>query len=206
MKMADINFEEITSEKSLWAIYKQTKTFRRSEINQISTAIVCFALLMLSYNSTSGNIELLERLQGWLWNGVDFAASILGFLIAGFTIFATMADIKMTKKMVSVRYEKYNNIPYLKFFYFTFILAFIYYLIFLAFCFLLAILINSDTLSLIALWQKDSLVNCVLKFLLVAVGTSWFHLIMQLKSFIFNVYHIVMMTIRFSLEEDSGKI
>ncbi|MBF0542609.1 MAG: hypothetical protein HQK91_14300 [Nitrospirae bacterium] len=128
-----------------------------------------------------------------------FTITILGFLIAGFTVFATITKIELFKTMA--RYEhKESGQSFLKFYFFTFMQIFIDYILFIFFCLLIKLFASSGgllTMFIIKTFSNFATIKHVLVSLgLVIIGTWFFYLLLMLKVFIFNVYIMIMTTIR----------
>ena len=152
-------------------------------------------------------VDKLKDVRDLSTFGMTTAVTVLGFLIAGFTIFATISQPEMLVAMSRI-VEKKSGLSYLKFNFFIFIRVFIYYLAYSLFC-----------LSVLTFGVKGGLVHELIKlspisqsirewllgFAYVVLNVGLFFLLFQLKSFIFNVHHCVMTAIRWrSMPPDNG--
>jgi hypothetical protein len=203
------NPDDITKEIGLLDIYKASRSrLPRNKINNFSTLAIFAMLMVYAIATTESSVSLLEKTRKWAEVGFGFSAGILGFLIAGFTIFATVSDKSLFITMAKTRHEK-SGLSYLKYNFFALMYVFIAYLGFAILCLLIQLLggasgFISIMTELIA--GKDHFL-VTKRFLagvsVVVVGTWFFYSLMLLQSFIFNVYHIVMTAIRWEVEKDN---
>ena len=194
---------ELTREKSLWDVYKQARRIRPSWLQNFANI---GALVLLSVNSFLLNPDtqyLLIDLRTWASNGFNFTITTLGFLIAGFTIFMTVAKPEMMLAMMD-HIDQETKLPTLKRNFFAFMRVFIAYLI-CAGGYLVVMLFGQPhgvIASLIHLLPESECIrNISIKIAYVLVGTSFVYLLLMLKSFIFNVYMIVMNFLRWEYEK-----
>lgn len=207
--MNKFNPDDITKEIGLLDIYKASRSrLPSNKINNLSTLAIFVMLIVYAVASTESSVSLLETTRKWAEVGFSFSAGILGFLIAGFTIFATVSDKSLFITMAKVRHEK-SGLSYLKYNFFALMYVFIAYLGFAILCLLIQLL--GGTSGFISIMTK--LISGKKYFLetkriltsisIVVVGTWFFYSLMLLQSFIFNVYHIVMTAIRWEVEKDN---
>lgn len=189
---------EFTEEKSLWDIYKKAFIIFPSKLH---IAIVLFVFTCLSINAfvlETSLTALLNDVRGWASFGFNYAITTLGFLIAGFTIFATLTKPDMMLAMMGHFNQEYR-LPTLKYNFFVFVKVFISY-IFFAVVYVLVMLLgqqNGFLGNVIELIPNALCVKIVLiKVGYAVIGCSFVHLLLQLKSFIFNIYIIVMNMLR----------
>lgn len=203
--MNKFNSSEITKEIGLIEIFKSS-IFRLpiSKINVYSTFFVFSILLYYVIVSPENSTYLLIKIRKWTELGFSFSAGILGFLIAGFTIFATVSDKSLFVTMAKSLHSG-TQLSYLKYNFFSLMYVFILYLGFAILCLLVQILGGeSGFLSIILNQLSGSNFVSVKRFIagfgIIFVGTWFFYLLMLLQSFIFNIYHIVMTAIRWEVE------
>ena len=198
MNLGKINHGDLLKEKNLWQVIKASQSIKDSPFNWIVGLLVSlgFFLYCLIESDTLRVHALLLRMAE---TGFNSAMSLLGFLIAGFTVFATLAKPELLLTMLKHRHQK-SGLSYLKYNFFTLVRVFAYFLIFSAF-----------QLSVIVLGQRDSIIAAVIKcwpdfqnilywgnrFVLIVSAGLWAAVFLQLKSFVFNVHHIVMTMIKF---------
>ena len=207
--MNKFNPDDITKEIGLLDIYKSSRSkLQKSQINIFSTLAVFVMLIVYAISSSEGSISLLEKVRKWSELGFTFATGIMGFLIAGFTIFATVNDKNLFITMAKTIHQK-SGLSYLKYNFFTLMWVFIAYLGFSIICLLVQLLGGTSGFIsiIIKLIAGDNNFLIIKRFLvgiaIVAVGTYFFYVLMLLQSFIFNIYHIVMTAIRWEIEKDN---
>lgn len=202
MDELDFDPKELTREKKLWDVYLASRRIPFSRFNVVSTLIVFLLLFLNAAFSKEALTETVELVREMASNGFAISLSTLGFLLAGFTIFATVSQPSLLLSMAGVT-NKASGLPHLKHNYFIFLRVFIYYLAFCVF-----------SLSIVVFGHSGGLVSTIvnlspnpepLRFLLVKAAyvllfTGYYFLIMQLKSFIFNIYSSVMTSLRWKAE------
>ncbi|MFT2098278.1 hypothetical protein ACMUMQ_07995 [Marinomonas sp. 2405UD66-6] len=189
------NFDpnDLTKEKSIFDIFKKTIKIRVSKFHKLIIISIFIISSLGSYflKITPDQIRHLSEI------GFNFGMTTLGFLIAGFTIFTTLAKPEMMLSMMNHQNEKYK-IPTLKYNLFVFMKVFIHF-IFFTFLYLSVIAFGqsgglvSKLIFIITPYISKNIILCILYTIIVC---SLFHLLLSLKTFIFNTYAIVMSTLR----------
>lgn len=198
MANADFPPGDLTKEKSLWDIYVASRSIPGSRFNRIATIVFLVVLVFDSIYGAKSTSDVVDAIREHAEIGLDIALSTLGFLIAGFTIFATMSQPSLLLAMSEVRHPK-SALSYLKHNLFVFVRAFIYYLLFCFLCVL--ILAFGGNGGVVARIVEAAPYSACLKYALVKLAYiflygGFFVLLIQLKSFVFNVYHSVMTALR----------
>ncbi len=201
--------EDITKEIGLLDVYKASRSrLKKNKINIFSTLAVFIMLTIYAFFSNESSVSLLEKLRNWAEMGFSFSAGILGFLIAGFAIFATVSDKKLFTTMARTEHKK-SGLSYLKHNFFALMYVFIAYLGFAILCLLVQLLggasgFISIMIELIASNRDFLIIKSFLAGIgIVVVGTWFFYSLMLLQTFIFNIYHIVMTSIRWEVDKDN---
>lgn len=197
-----------TSEKSFFSIYKGTLLLKPSTSNNIVffLSVVFFGYYIL--NTSESEKILLNRARDWAMLGITFATTLLGFLIAGFTVFSSFTSREIFIKSAFVDDPNTKGLSYLKSFFFVFMKVFIYYVAFVFFSFVSYFLLgeNSVLKEVCDINGFDSyriVLNC--SKICIFISAVWvIYLVLLLKSFIFNIYHVVMMTLRYEYEKSSN--
>lgn len=189
---------ELTSEKSLWNVFVLSRRILPSKVQTLLNTLAAALLTVNAFVLQPTAAPLLTDARTWASNGFNFTITTLGFLIAGFTIFMTVAKPGMMLAMMD-HVDKETGLPTLKKNLFAFMRVFIAYLacagIFL--CVLLFCQPGGVVPSLVKLLPAPDCVRDVLiKIGYVILGSSFVYLLLMLKSFIFNVYAIVMNILR----------
>ncbi|ATH76168.1 hypothetical protein CLM76_00445 [Vreelandella venusta] len=202
MDELEFNPKELTREKKLWDVYLASRRIPFSRFNFISTLVVFILLVFNAAFSRETMPDTIELVREMASSGFAISLSTLGFLLAGFTIFATVSQPSLSLSMAAVTNEK-SGLSYLKHNYFIFLRVFIYYIAFSVFS--LSIIIFGHSGGLIATIinlspNPDPLRFFIIKAAYVLLFTGYYFLIMQLKSFIFNIYSSVMTSLRWNAE------
>lgn len=198
------NEAELTSEKSLWDIYKLSRRILPSRFNFLMISLAMGLLAINSFFLEEDVIKILASTRAWAETGFSFSIAILGFLIAGFTIFATLSKPKMMLAMMD-HINKDTGLPTLKYNYFAFMQVFIAYILFTS-VYLSIQLFGSQGGLLSNIFQLLPAGECLkvalIKISYVFTGGSLLYLILLLKSFIFNIYATVMNFLRWEYHQD----
>lgn len=135
-----------------------------------------------------------KDLVGWYY-------TILGFLIAGYTIFASVTNVKSSMRMAREQ-EPSSRLSFLKYVHAVFFKTLIIF--FLASCFsLFTVFVLRDHGFLGYIVKSfDAAMHYVLSFI-DALNISLFVLsVMMLKSFLFNIYTSVMLAVALGVEDE----
>lgn len=195
---SDLSPKALLDEKSLLQIYKKSRRIPFNSFNFWSTTIV---VVMVAIQYCLLDISITEKLKvvrEFSVMAVGITTTVLGFLLAGFTIFATISQPDMLVAMSQHREQK-SGLSFLKYNFFIFMRVFIYYMAYAVFC--VCILIFAIKGGVIHYLVKvfpiaHEIIEWLVGFSYVTLYGGMFFLLMQLKSFIYNVYHSVMTAIR----------
>lgn len=193
---------DLTKEKRLWDIYLASRRIKSSKFNAITTAVVFLLLVLNAWLTPQPLPDTVEVVREFSNDGLSISLSTLGFLLAGFTIFATISQPSLSLSMAEIQHPD-SGLSWLKHNYFIFLRVFIYYLLFAVFCLLVVIFGHKGGLmSLLISFSpySEHMRFVVAKASYVMLFTGYYFLIMQLKSFIFNIYHSVMTALRWKAE------
>jgi hypothetical protein len=197
------NDSDLTSEKSLWDVYKLSRKLLPGKF-QVTVVFLATALLAAnSFLMSQDDAAILHDVRKWAEMGFNFSITTLGFLIAGFTIFATLSKPSMMLAMMD-HINKETGLPTLKYNFFAFMKIFIAYIAF-AFLFLMIVILG----------QKDGALSNIIGFLphsaeiklilvktfYAIVGGGFVYLLLLLNSFVFNIYAIVMNFLRWEYHQ-----
>lgn len=200
--------KDIFKEKSLLDAYRKIRLIRpRSHFNSIATVACIVVIGIFVFCDTSAPKELVTRLGKLASDGITFSTTILGFLVAGFTVFATITKPELFTYM-AVRKHTDSGLSYLKYNFFLFLNVFIVYLLFAAISLAIRVLYDGDGLNM-ASWlgsfsvAPEEVSKDVSKILYIFLLGLFIQALLLLKSFVFNTYHVVMTAIRWELENES---
>ncbi|MFJ5296855.1 hypothetical protein ACIQAL_10050 [Pseudomonas sp. NPDC088368] len=195
---SDLSPKALLEEKSLLEIYKKSRRIPFNSFNFWSTIIVV-VMVAIQYCLLDISItEKLKMVREFSVIAVGITTTVLGFLLAGFTIFATISQPDMLVAMSQHREQK-SGLSFLKYNFFIFMRVFIYYMAYAVFCvFTLIFAIKGGVIHYLVNISPISheIIEWLLGFSYVALYGGMYFLLMQLKSFIYNVYHSVMTAIR----------
>lgn len=195
---SDLSPKALLEEKSLLQIYKKSRRIPFNSLNFWSTIIV---VVMVAIQYCLLDVPIAEKLKAvrdFSVMAVGITTTVLGFLLAGFTIFATISQPDMLVAMSQHREQK-SGLSFLKYNFFIFMRVFIYYMAYAVFCvFILIFAIKGGVIHFLVNISPISheIIEWLVGFSYVALYGGMFFLLMQLKSFIYNVYHSVMTAIR----------
>lgn len=194
--------DDITKEKNLFRVYLEARKVGSSGLNVIVALLVFFLVFLISVLDIFLCFEILTLVI--ILNSIGrvadigflLATAILGFLIAGFSIFASTTPRELFKILAQLRHKK-TQFSKLKFIFFNFLLVFIHYLIFLGLCITIKLALPLVTKAIsvfeISSGIRDSLIWWYFATFLHATVVAWLiYLIMLLKSFVWNIYQTVL--------------
>lgn len=199
----DFDQSELTKEKSLWDVYVLSRRILPGKLQVITVLLfVCF-LGVNAFFLEKDISSIVYNARKWAEYGFNFSITTLGFLIAGFTIFATISKPRMLLAMMQYNNKK-TGLPTLKYNFFAFMKVFIAY-----------ISISIFYISVLLLGSKDGFLENILELIpnghcvgttlakcaYALIGGSFVYLLLLLKSFVFNIYAIVMNFLRWEYNE-----
>lgn len=198
----DLLPKNFTKEKSLWAVFVQARRIPANKFNAVSTFVVAILATLMCWLGPHTSPETANEVRELAVLGFNASLAVLGFLVAGFTIFATISNPNMLIRMGGMRHAE-SGLSWLKHTFFVLIRVFIYYLSFVVFCF--AIIVFGQPHGFFSLLLEFSPNAAQLKFSVGKIGfvllvSGQYFLLMQLKSFIFNIYHSVVAALRWRAE------
>jgi len=197
--------QELTAEKNLFQIYKQARRLPSKKFNNIATGITILLLMLYVLLNTKSELDIANEVRTLSNAGFVFTTQMLAFLLAGFTVAATQIKPELLKIMAQTTEEE-SQLSFLKYILFSFMYVFAIYMAFAIFCISIKLFASTGGLcSILLSWINIDIARIVKKWLVnvgfVLVGTCFVNSILLLKSFVFNVYHIIMTGIRWELEK-----
>ncbi|TVP14285.1 hypothetical protein [Shewanella sp. KCT] len=195
----DNNLEIITKENSFWKLYKVCRKLKTSKDNLIVFVLSLLYFYTLNMYSFSSNNELISEITLASTNLISWSVSLIGFALSGYAIFATLSEKKMQLRMAFVTDEN-NNISYLKSTHCTFMRIIIDMISIVLLTFLLTNkhLLEHISISIPDLESGLSITNATLCLMLGWIQSLLILEIMLAKSFVYNVYHSIMVSIRWA--------
>lgn len=203
--MNDEELNDLTSEKTLLDVY--WKVVRRLPTKLAYRLVVVLAFLLVlgsSLESEATTSLLAKRARDWSSSTFGFASTVLGILLAGFTIFSTLAGTALIGPLARLK-ERRSGLPYVKFTAGRFMHVFIWYVAFL-FVYACVMLFGWEggPLTQFAHFLARNYGSTTARFStalgLSLLGAFFVHLLVVLQSFVFNVYASFMFMVRGKLE------
>ena len=195
---------DLTSEKSLWDVFILSKRILPSKLQVLTVSLTFLLLCVNSFLLTNDLSITLSNLRIWAEVGFTFSTTVIGFLIAGFTIFATLSKPKMMLAMMD-HINKSTGLPTLKYNFFAFMKVFIAYISALFFYISIMLFGQQGGLvsNLVNLFPESDCIKYVLINIIYSlVGCTFIYLTLMLKTFIFNIYAIVMNMLRWEYHQN----
>lgn len=197
--------EDLFREKGVWRVYIASWRVGHSGCKLNAATGLAAALVIFGFAFRVESIKHLADQQLALATLLfPLFISQLGFLLAGFTFFATVADRSLFCAMADRQFGE-SGLSYLKYNLLIFIKILIEYLLFSLVCLALIVLLN-DAMGIRVVISKLLAHSLIVKRLAAAGGTGVFigfavYLLMQLAAFIYNIYHVVITSVRWELEK-----
>jgi hypothetical protein len=132
---------------------------------------------------------------------VNRGISILGFILAGYAIFSSVTD-KNLQEALAKKNEPKSGINYLKHTHALFVKILIELIILILIVFSLQVVFDIEILRSLVQYDylNDLQMTKVIATIKAVVYSLFVYVLLLCKSFVYNVYHIIMISIRWSLE------
>ncbi len=199
----DTVLHDLLKEKSLWGVYWHALRIRRSRRNIIIAGLFLVAIFVLTaWNSKAP--DLATQLYSVATVALSSTVSLLGFLIAGFSFFATVSDKKLFCRMAEITHPE-SGLSYLKYNLFIFMKVFAEFLMVCILSLALVVILQPSSAvresiaplvseldwpaPLRIAWPFGSTMFALALGVFVAI---FVYVLLELGSFIFNVHHVVM--------------
>ncbi|MBQ0714196.1 MAG: hypothetical protein KBT52_01970 [Paraperlucidibaca sp.] len=187
--------------KSLFDIFKASKGIKPNKFNIYFLSIfMAFSILDLIVSQYTAN-DLANITRGVAEVGLNLTVGLLGFLVAGFAIFASITTPKLSIFMAS-KINPESGVSYLLHSYFNFINVFIFYFIAVAIFFSIIIFGRDGGLAerLVCYFNlRPEYIFCIICFAYLAAVASCVYSGLLLKSFVYNIYHSIMTALRYEV-------
>lgn len=208
--MAEPKPSDLTREKTLLALWLTSFKFRQRSFNYVVTAAVALGLArycQLDWDQPQTLVAAFRKIES---TGFSFAISILGFLVAGFTVFVTVIRIDMFLTMAKM--EKLDTgESVLKYNLSAFVVTFVHYTSYIFVCLMSELFLqpgglaavafaNAKTYPDLAPWTPLAHSLCS-SALLVGFGAWTAYLVLLLKSFIYNVYQVTTVSVAYAWQK-----
>ncbi len=212
---SDFPASDITAEKNLWQILKISFLLPKRIFNIASTVsflIVVLIYALLSQDSTQGSRDQLLTLAE---RGFSFSVGILGFLVAGVAVFTAANDASLFTHLARIKHRK-SGVSYLKYNLIALMYVFIAYISLAFACFIIQILADiGDVFERIMIFffdafliseiNVDSIFYFTNKVCYAFLSTLFFYCLLLLKTFIYDLYALIMVNIRWNFEKEEDE-
>jgi hypothetical protein len=202
-----IDGSNLTREKTLFSLYRLSFKFPGSRFNRAVTLASLALAGLWSWHLRGDPGKLFAQFRKLVELDFTFATSILGFLVAGFTVFVTVTKLSIFVEMARREYETSGE-SYLKYNLNAFVLAFVHYVAFVFVCLCVQIFGQSGgpaayLLALLTGFSPEhaGIVRGAVAGILFTGMCGWtFYVVLLLKSFIYNTYQVVTTLVRWEME------
>lgn len=192
--------EEFFKDKNLLDIYRKSFTFSETSWD-FHVKFFCTWILIIGGLAISGQNDILPQaqkaLEAWQTLGASYGASILGFLIAGFTIFASMTKIEVFIALSLTPHPNFG-ISWLRFIFYSFLRVFIVHITLLSAC-VFSVLTKDIGLFVGASLSIEDTSGTIRKtwtgVCIVIVGYLLLSSLLHLKTFVWNLYQSILIAI-----------
>lgn len=196
--------DKVTEEKSLLDVFWKARKVASAKSNRLVAVLAFLVLLVLFFIDQHFEFSLfsadaMSRLIAQAGEvGFTLTTAILGFLIAGFSIFSSITKPEIFAALAKLDHKN-SGLSRLQFIFFNFLLVFIHYLAFLAVSIaikmFLPVVVEAASLIEVRLAVPHAVMWWVGATLIAFVLAWLVFLVMLLKSFIWNIYQAVLIVI-----------
>lgn len=184
--------KELFREKSLYEAHRASGQIDKSATNQFIYAVAGIAIAITSIiwlsndrveQSASATLMVADL-------GFDLSVQILGFLIGGFAIFASVTDSRLMARLAQSPMPK-TGLSVFKYLFFSFLSVFFIYIMTLSLCAAVKIGSSIEWFSPSELSSHRGGIKAMVAantLLFIAVSSYFTRAIVRLKSFIWNIY------------------
>jgi hypothetical protein len=191
---------ELSREKTLWQTRLAARKIPSSRFNSSVVLGAGIAASAYAWLTRSSAEALAQRTRDLTDLGFNFTIGILGFLIAGFTVFATITKEELFRAMATIQ-SKAPGLSTLKYNLFAFMRVFFDYLLFASYCLTVKVLGPqggplAEFISILP--NPGEIKSRVAKLAFILTVTLLVYVLVILKSFVYNIYQFVITTIQYS--------
>jgi hypothetical protein len=192
---------ELFAETSLLHVYKNSMSYSENRFDRciriFTLVVLCTASLILILSKEDLFPVAVKSITSWLSLGFTYATTILGFLVAGFTIFSTMTRTEVFIAL-AVKTHDTLGVSQLKFIFFSFLRVFILHIALIFACVAITMLKDSSAIYLSPLHNDHASIT-IKKFATVMVlpfiGYLIVSTLLHLKTFVWNLYQSIIIAV-----------
>lgn len=202
MNISDTIAAELFQDKSLLAVYRHSTSYAENRFDKwvkIGSAAV-LVLLAIDIFVSNGDryATAVKSISSWTAIGFNYSVTILGFLVAGFTIFATMTKVEIFIALTVTRH-KTENVSHIKFIFYSFIRVFINHIALLFACVIITMMRDASPIYLGLVSSNEPSIISIKKAAVIVIfpilGYLVINAMLQLKTFVWNLYQSVIVAI-----------
>lgn len=189
--------DKIDQEKSLYQVYKRSLVIEVPSFNKrcmVYGGLICASYIVATIYFGNDNNQIISAISKLSANLITISTAILGFLIAGFSIFVTLIPKSTLIALSKARYKE-TSISHFKEIIFNFLNVFTVYLI----CLVMSLTINTlcplGWSPLITISVDSAYVVAFNSIVLGAMVMTALYSILRLKSFIWTMYQGLLVNI-----------
>lgn len=202
MSTSDKIAAELFRDKSLLAVYRHSAFYAENRLDRwvkiVSGAMLVCLAIYIAWSRADLYPAAVKSISSWTTMGFDYSITILGFLVAGFTIFSTMTKVEIFIAL-TLATHKTENVSYIKFIFYNFLRVFINHIALLAICVAITMMRDTSPIYLKLLALDDASIFHVKRAIVVVLfpllGYVVINAILQLKTFVWNLYQSIILAI-----------
>lgn len=203
--MSDLDTKDLTAEKSLWDVYKKARWISHTRFNTIATVLLGGILIVGFFLNPFETKKAVAMVRELAKTGFEVSLNVLGFLLAGYTVFTSVCKVELFVEMARHKKDGYE-FSHLKYNMFLFMNTFVSFMVFSFYCLLIMLLCHEKgflTTCVNYMFYKEFYKMVVAHIGLFTIGIGLFYIMLTMKSLIFNIYHTVMTSIRWEAENQN---
>lgn len=193
---------ELTKENNFIELYKLARCIPTSKDNLYiywASLLVFVFFGALNIGNLDNELKVLAQNVKDL---INWSISILGFILAGYSIFASLTD-KSLQKLLAKKVHKATGINRLKHTHCLFVKVLIDLIIIIGCCFFVKVVFNDQATikSNLLNFYEGGVIAMLVSILNSVIDSLFIYMLLLCKSFVYNVYHIIMITTRWEIEK-----
>lgn len=193
--------DRLFEKETLWDIFWRSGGSFRTNFNFIVLTLVslvasmCGIFVLIYWPNLMDRETVVDSVRAWVTIGISFSTTIIGFLITGFSIFATVSKPELFAKLAKAKRRDGNT--FLEDQLFPFINCFVHYMLYISFCLFVGLLSTKGSLpsKLIGAALSDVVLQWAGVAFITLFCTWTAALLLKLKSFVRNIYGTLMLCI-----------
>lgn len=195
------SYKYLTQETNFWSLYKKISKIKTQKDNKIIFFIALGAFILFCLVTSNSLPDTIEDVTRNSDSVAAYAITLFGIGLAGYSIFAGLTDKNLQLNLSQVTEDK-TGLNYLQYTHCLFLKILVQALKVLILTFLIKVIISAAFIDLIIYhlsMDRESLVvwaSC----LNAAMLSMYIYLLLLSKSFIYNVYHCIMINVRWYAE------